>query len=959
MDNYENSPFLSLIAKDLIDRFGTDLSQMTVVFPSIRASLFFNNYLYQYAGKPLWSPRYASIDSLFEQASELNKGDSILLIGELYQAYIEVYNKHAASPSMETLDEFFFFGEILLNDFDDIDKNLANPRLLFSNLQDLDQLRGDFDYLSAEQLEALAQRFSISFQGKSQLKSAFWNIWNILGEVYTVFQERLRKKRLAYPGMLIRSVIEAEADRFSGECYVFAGFNVLNKCEEALFSRIKDKALFYWDYDTYYLETEAGRFIKQNIRKFGSALDKDCFDVFIGQEKKILFAASPSESAQAAFIPEWIKSLDKPASFSTPDTAIVLCNEGILPTVMHAIPTDKVENVNITMGFPITQTPITSFLFALAEMQTQAYLPSSKAYRYRFVLPVLRHPYSQLLFPEAKEVEDEILANNIFFPDLKVLRNEQLFTHARTPEDLIKYLLSLVQRLGFLFGEESLADPYRDLYNESIFRAFQVLNRLCGLLTSENWVIEKTTFLRLLKKILSTVKIPFHGEPVKGLQVMGVLETRALDFRHLLMLSTNEGFMPGGNKDNSFIPQFLRKHFGLSTIEHQDAIYAYYFYRLIQRAETITFVYNTDKTQTGKAEISRYLLQLLIDPRLQPIQRYTLKAEIQPWQGKSILIPKDAALINKIQQRYNTHINPDAHRLSPTALNTYIACSFKFYQQYIEGIKAPDEMSDELDNSVFGSIFHRAAEYLYKQIGRIPEEQKHFPPFEIQAQHLDPYLEAPHLIEKLVARAFAKEFFKKESVAIDDFDGQQLIKYKIICHLMKRLVGLDRRQTPFLLHGLEYPIATSLDISPDIRIKIGGIIDRLEEKAGKYYIIDYKSSGTSKTYKTIDDLFEQKDKRAAHIFQTFVYASAFIRQENTPLPVVPALIYLQNAAQEDYSPVILYNKEPIADFRDLSLDFEEQLRATIGELFDPQIPFSQTEIRSTCEYCDFREMCNR
>ncbi|MDL2222872.1 PD-(D/E)XK nuclease family protein [Bacteroidales bacterium OttesenSCG-928-M11] len=961
-DNCWNNTFLSLVAKDLIGRFGTDLSKVNVVFPSIRASLFFNNCLSRYVQKPLWAPKYSSIDSIFEQVTDIRKGDSILLIGELYQAYIKVYNKYASSPSSETLDEFFFFGEVLLNDFNDIDKNLVNPHLLFSNLQDLDQLKDDFSHLSPEQLEALQQRFALSFQGDTPLKNAFWNIWNILGEVYQEFQQRLRNKQIAYSGMLMRSVVESEEILFRDENYAFVGFNVLNKCEEEIFVRLKDRSVFYWDYDKYYINTEAGRFIKKNIRRFGSALDADVFDSFLSFPKQITFAASPSETGQASIIPTWIDSLRKQESFSNPDTAIVLCNEGILPTVMHSIPSDKVKDINITMGFPITQTPISSFLSALTEMQTVGYLQSSKTYRYRFVLPVLRHPYTQLLFPEAKEVEQEILKNNVFFPDIKVLRSELLFSYADTPEMLAKYLLTIVQQLGFLFGEEqSFADPYKDLYNESIFRSFQVLNRLYGLLTTENWEIEKITFLRLIKKLLSTVKIPFHGEPVKGLQIMGVLETRTLDFRHLLMLSTNEGFMPGGSSDNSFIPEFLRKHFGLSTLDHQDAIYAYYFYRLIQRAETITLVYNTDKTQTGKAEISRFLLQMLIEPQLQQqIKRFTLKADVQPWQGQSISVPKDKDIMDKIHRLFDLSVNPDAKVLSPTALNTYISCSFKFYQQYIQGIKAPNEMSDELDNSVFGTIFHRAAELLYKQIGHIPESQKRFNAFEVQVQHLEPYLTAPHLIEKLVTRAFACEFFKKETVSMEDFDGQQLIKHKIICHLIKRLVNLDKQRAPFTIHGLEYWLDSPMSFDQEAtQVKVGGIIDRLEEKEGKFYIVDYKSSGSAKNYKTIAELFEQKDKRAPHVFQTFVYATLFIAEKNVAVPVIPALIYLQNAAQENYSPVISYNKSPIEDFRNLYLEFEDELKTLLSQLFDPCGSFCQTDIRSTCEYCDFREMCNR
>lgn len=960
-ENKPSTSFLSLVAEDLIQRFGTDLAKVVVVFPSIRASLFFNTYLYQHAQKSLWAPQYKSIDSLFEENSDLRKGDNIQLIGELYQTYIDVYNSHASTPSKETLDEFFFFGEILLNDFDDVDKNLVNARLLFSNLQNIDELRDDFSHLSEEQIQALTRYFKHAFQGESSLKTAFWNIWNILGEVYLAFKTKLHNKKIAYPGMLMRDALENPNAEFTAKHYVFVGFNVLNKCEEQLFEQLKPNASFYWDYDQYYLKTEAGRFIKRNIQKFGSALDDSLFDSFLNHAHKVSFIASSSENGQAAVIPDWIKSLNEPSSFTRPDSAIVLCNENILPTVMHSIPPQLVENVNITMGFPLTQTPVSSFLQVLTELQTKGYISSSKAFRFQTVLPVLRHPYTQIIFPEAKDVEKNIVENNIFFPDSSVLKDDLIFSHTPNTSDLAQYLLNIIQKLGIAFGkEETQSDIYNDLYQESIFRAYQIINRLNGLLISEEWSLEKPIFLRLLRKLLSTVKIPFHGEPVKGLQIMGVLETRTLDFKNLLLLSVNEGFMPGNTNDNTFIPQFLRVHFGLSTIDHQDSVYAYYFYRLIQRSEKVTLVYNTDKTQTGKSEMSRFLLQLLIDPQLKNrIKRFSLQSNLLPWQPEAIKIEKDAKILQQIREKYDWNINPQASKLSPTALNTYINCSFKFYQQYIEGLKSNNDLSDELDSSIFGSIFHRAAEYLYRAIGNLPDEGS-FTPFVIQKERLEPYLKAPHLIEKLVTRAFEKEYFKDRKADLKKFNGEQLINFKVICHILKRLICFDSQRTPFTLYGLEYPVSGDFYLNKaNAKLRIGGIIDRLEEKEGKFYILDYKTSGKAKTYKELSDLFIADKKRASHIFQTFIYASVLLQNKNFNLPIVPGLLYLQEAGKDDYSPVIVCDKKEITDFQEYREEFEALLIQKTEELFNPEIPFEQTTITETCEYCDFKEMCNR
>lgn len=952
--------FLSLVARDLISKYGTDLSDITVVFPNIRASLFFNNYLYKHSGKPLWAPQYTSIESLFDGLSHFQKGDNILLISELYQSYIEIYNKYSEAPSNETLDEFFFFGETLLNDFDDVDKNLVNPKMLFTNLQDLDVLRDNFSHLSENQKESLFRFFNI-FQGESSLKNAFRNIWNILGEVYDHFKKKLEQKKIAYSGMQMRSVIDNKPIAFYGKQYAFIGFNVLSKCEEQLFKELISKADFYWDYDSYYINSEAGRYIKKNITLFGSALDASLFDTFISTEKEITFLAAPSESAQSSVISPWINSLNKDKEFIQPDSAIVLANETILPNVMHSIPPEKVENVNITMGFPITLTAISSFIQVLTEMQLKAYRAKDKSFWYKYVLPVLRHPYTGLVFPESKTVERELVQNNIFYPTLLELKDELIFSHASTTENLAKYLLEIIQKVGYSYENTSPeTDPYAGLYQESIFRAYQTINRIYGLISTGNLKIEKNTFLRLLKKLLSTVQIPFHGEPVKGLQVMGVLETRTLDFKNVLMLNTNEGFMPANTNDNTFIPQFLRTHFEMSTIDHQDSIYAYYFYRLIQRAEKITFVYNTDKNATGKAVISRFLLQLLIDPQLNhKIKRFSIHSSIKPWQPSLIKIEKDKEILDILKDKFDFNTNKEAKTLSPTALNSYINCSYKFYLEYIKGLRIREELTDELDNSVFGSIFHQAAENLYKEIGNI-EEGKAFIPFVVQKEHLDKYIEYPHLINKLVLKAFEEIYFKERKITQEDFNGEQLINFHVICKMIERLIRFDKKRTPFSIYGLEWRIKNDYYLEDkNICLNVGGIVDRLDEKNGYFYIVDYKTGGRSKEFKNLEDLFQVKSDRASHILQTFIYASALVKKEKFNSPVIPALLYLQQASKDNYSPVINYNKEEIQDFRELSSEFDMLLINKMEEIFNKEIPFRQTEVVSICEYCNFKEMCNR
>ena len=959
MNNTHPTPFLRLVADDLLKRFGTNLSELTVVFPSRRARLFFNRYLYEAVNHPLWSPQYVSIDELFESVSPYRNADSIRLTGDLYQSYVSVYNARSEQPLTETLDEFFFFGEILLRDFDDIDKNLVNAKLLFSNLRDLDSLKDDFSHLSENQREALS-RFRNIFIGESALKTAFASIWNLLGDVYSGLKEKLRSQGIAYPGMLMREVVENESGEFPDKPYVFVGFNVLSKCEEYLFKRLKHKSLFYWDYDVYYLRSEAGKFIRKNISAFGSALDDSGFDVFLNHRKEITFLAASTESGQSGAIPSWLDSLRQSTDFNDPDSAIVLCNESVLPAVIHTIPPTGVENVNITMGFPITQTPIAGFIQVLTDLQTKG-SGSSGAFHYKYVLPVLRHPYTRIIFPEASEAERAITEGNLFFPDKKVLKNETLFSSASDAIELGRYLLNLIEQSGKAYKNiQNFDDVYDGLYQESIFRAYQVVNRLYGLLQSGQWSLEKPTFIRLLRKLLSVTHVPFHGEPVKGLQIMGVLETRTLDFKHLLLLSVNEGFMPGTGSDNTFIPEFLRKHFELSTIDHQDSIYAYYFYRLIQRAEKITFVYNTDKTQTGKAEMSRFLLQLLIDSRLK-IRRRTLQSSIRPLQAQPIVIQKTNEIILKIKELYDFNTNPEARPLTPSHLNTFIDCSLRFYFQKIQGYESPDQLTEELDSSVFGTIFHQAAESLYHEIGRTGG-QKRFTPFVVEKSHLDAYLQpnSDYRIRKFVSAAFEKVYFRGRAVDETQYNGEQLINFNVICKMLKRLIEFDSRRTPFTVIGLEWKDYSFFELEDyPVKLKIGGIIDRLEEKDGKLRILDYKTGGSAKTFKTLEDLVSEKDRRASHIFQTFVYASVLLRLDQSGLPIVPGLFYMQDIGKENYSPVIEYEKAPVTDFRNINPIFEKLYLQKISSLFNPDVPFQQTAFDSNCTSCEFNEFCNR
>ncbi len=958
--------FLEQVAHNLIEKFGNDLSRITVVFPNRRARLFFNEYLVQLSDHPIWAPQYASIDELFKEHSVLKLADPLYLQTELYNAYQYVYQQKHNSISSETFDEFYFFGEILLSDFNDIDKNLVDNTALFSNLAELDKLKDNFEHLDQEQWKTVERFFNDISENRTDLKDAFYSIWSMLGDVYHEFKKKLEEQKVGYDGMISRSVIEQiqeEKSAFNQEKYLFVGFNVLTECERQLFKELKrnNQALFYWDYDTYYMkaEHEAGRFMQDNLMRFGDELKEIQRDNFLSSKKTITLIESPSETAQAGYIQEFLNKIKYKDTDKVPDTSIVLCNEQNLQAVMHSTPERTNENekvsANITMGFPLTQTPVFSFIYSLAELQLKGVVERKKQYRFKYVLPVLRHPYIRIIFPEAIEVQESVIKNNIFFPNQKELINKDIFQITKTSLDISSYLIALTQKLATKFKEQALEnDGFYQLYSEAIFRTFQSLNRLHDLIEAGKLVIEPRTYLSLLKRMLSTTSVPFHGEPARGLQIMGLLETRNMDFKNLLIMSTNEGVIPKSDNDSSFIPHFIRTFFKMTTIEHQNCLYAYYFYRLLQRAENIALIYNTAATNTGKMEKSRYLLQLLTESGL-PIKRIQLKSEMQAHKNSDLLVHKSPALIEKIKQQYDLNSNSEAGRLSPTAINNFIDCGLRFYLQYIMKFRAPKELSDEMDNSILGSVFHKAMEIIYAQIGRVDLEKK-IPAFTVQSDMIEKYLEFPHLIDKAIVEAFKKELFGGREVSKDSFNGEQLVYFDVAKQFIKRVLKLDKIKAPFKIVGLEKKVFYILQVD-NVKLQVGGIIDRLDEKNNRLDVIDYKTGGNPKECKQISDLFKVGNKRPNYILQAFIYSTIQAKQQS--LAISPALFYVHKATDTDYSPTIEFNKKQLTNFIEIQADFDEALSEKLSELFNPDIPFEQTKEKNNCKWCDFKDLCGR
>lgn len=957
-----NKSFLEYTAQDLVAKYGSDLSRLTIVFPNKRASLFMNEHLARMVDRPLWSPTYITISELFRQQTDLVVGDEIKLICDLHKVTVQ------CTGNDEPLDHFYGWGQLLLSDFDDIDKNMADADKVFANLKDIHEL-DDVSYLTEEQKQAL-QHFFANFKEdhNSELKKRFLAIWSHLGDIYHQYNRRLTQQGLAYEGALYRRVINEERNSFDAETYVFIGFNLLQKVERQLFQRLmhEGKAKFYWDFDHYYLtDNEAGHNISQYIEAFPNELDNRDEAVYghFKEPRQITYLSAPTENIQARYVSQWLRAEGRYRDGQK--TAVVLCNETILPFVLHSIPSE-VDKVNITTGFPLSQAPVASLITKLIALQVNGHQKRTGKFRLRHVNAVLRHPYAKYISEKSQALYKELNEHKRYYPAQEDLSLDKglslLFGETRAdhhdedmslrPEKICRWILDILQCMaGNAKGEE---DPF---FQESMFRMFTLVNRLSGLIETGDLNMMMPSFTLLLNQLIRSTNIPFHGEPVEGVQVMGILETRNIDFDHVILLSCNEGQMPREVNDASFIPYSVRKAYGLTTIDNKVSVYSYYFHRLLQRASDITIAYNSATEDGHTGQMSRFMLQLLVESG-QNIRKQTLQGHQRQTILHRVPIDKSRAVM-EVLESFKT--------ISPTALNRYIRCQLQFYYNMIAGIKEPDNEDDpdQIDNRTFGNIFHQSAQLLYQQWsdrGRA-----------IHQADIEDLLKQPAAIERIVDQAFKDELFKAEAGGFHpEYNGLQIINREVIINYIKQLLKLDANLTPFSIIGLEKKVYADMDFQTanGMRtIKIGGYIDRLDKisqqpEGPRMRVIDYKTGKIpqTKTY-TVEEIFAGNDiskKHTDYFFQTMVYAMIIRHQQEInpgSLPVSPALIFIQQASGKDYDPTLTLGKDKIIDIEDYLTDFKERLQHLLSEIFDPNTAFSPATDHARCLGCPYAQLC--
>ena len=873
--------FLEHVAADLLNRYGTNLAHVAVVFPNKRASLFLNEHLARLAGKPLWSPAYITISDLFRSHSTWKVADPIQLVCELHKCFIE------ATGMDETLDHFYGWGQLLLADFDDLDKNMGPADQVFKNLRDIHEL-DDISYLTEEQREMLKRFFSnFSEDHNSELKQRFLRLWSRIGNIYHLFNERLASQQLCYEGALYRQVVENPDIDFRYDTYAFVGFNHLQEVEKTLFRRLEQegKAIFYQDTEELPPET-------------------------------LIYISAPTENIQARYVSQWLTPERIAAGRKT---AIVLCDEKLLQTVIHCLP-KEVEKVNVTTGYPLSQTAAATLVSQFFNLQINGFSLKTNAFRRHWLELMNRHPYAKMM--------PEDYAN----------------THYTDNSELLHALLGMIRHVA------KDPCPKDQLATESLFRVYTVLNRLTDLIDSGVLKVDVITLQRLVTQVIQSTTIPFHGEPAEGIQIMGVLETRNLDFDHVLMLSCNEGNMPRGVSDTSFIPYSIRKAYGLTTVDHKVAIYEHYFHRLLQRAKDVTLVYNnaTNDGQTG--EMSRFMLQQMVE-REKPIHYLTLQAGQLTAPKRPQAIIKTEKVMDVMKNRFST----EKGGISPTAISTYLRCQLRFFYHYVGNLIEPDDNDDDLiDNRIFGNIFHKAAQTLYERLKELTGNH-------ITALAIDDLLKSALEIEQAVDDAFRTELFQISDPQrkAPAYDGLQIINREVIIKYIRQLLEVDRKLTPFSILGLEKPVKMPLQWTI-----VRGYIDRLDKITDpdtgekRVRVIDYKTG--VKKHKDLPDVATIFDPtyvkdHSDYYLQAFLY-SHIVRQK-TDLPVSPALLFIQHAGSDNFDPTLKLGKDPVRDIATVSEEFMQLLTEKISEIFCQDLAFSPTEDHDRCSSCPYQMLC--
>ena len=962
--------FLEHIAQSLQSEFGNTLNRHCLVFPNRRAGLYFLKYLAARIEKPVWAPSILTINELFRSFSSLQVAGNEILLFELYRVY------HKLKKTPESFDEFYFWGDMLLNDFDDVDKYLVNASLLFQNVLDIKNIDQQFGGLSDAQIEII-RRFWMNFNPEKPTneKTGFISIWSILFDLYSCFRSSLTEKNLAYEGMIFRELAEhSDNDSFQGirwEMIHFIGFNALNNCEKMVMSGFKKagKARFYWDYDNSYIKggklNSAGLFMRENLKTFGNDMPSDwSYDTMLSYGAPVIrrrVIDTSSDVAQVKLVSQLIGEIPGLSETNAHHTAVVLADENLLMPVLTSLPENK-QDINITMGYPLKQTLVYTLMKYLMELQrTVAVRDDIVRFNYREVLSILKHSLiSDLLDESDYELIDEITKTNlIWVPSDRFTHSAHLsgiFIKPLTPASLSEYfkdILSLIASNNKKKQEDIDNNPVqKNIRNEFIYRIVLSINRLETIVNGPDISFTTDTYMRILDRMLRVQSVPFSGEPLTGIQIMGILETRALDFKNLIILSVNEGVLPAISAGSSFIPYTLREAFGLPSVNHQESIYAYHFYRLLERAENVTFIYNSNSEGLRSGEMSRFLIQMKYDSALKP-DFMSMSFEIKSRGSISDILERTEEHSSNLRSRF---LCENRNRiLSPSAINTWLNCRMKFYYRYVSNLKEPERVSEDIDPAMLGNILHDIMKSIYQNhMGKA-----------FSKEVIGSVIADKKLLSDITNEAVNKRF----SSAKDNLtSGNELIVIDVIMEYLKRILNVDINLSPFTILNLEDSFSFTIPVSPngsEIKVLTGGKIDRVDKLQGSIRIVDYKTGIVSDRINSIGELFAD-DRKKDHDgwLQTLLYCEAYLNIRPGTI-LYPSIYKIKRLSGNQFTDKLRLKSESkseliIEDYTLVRNEFIDGLIDVISKIFNNNEPFSMTtDTRGKCLYCPYKALCLR
>jgi len=954
--------FLYRVAQQYYSQQKESISDLTFVFPNRRAGLFFQRYLSEIAQKPIFSPAILTINECFLAACEWQIADRLSCLFLLYRIYKE------QSSSDESFDSFAFWGEMLLSDFNDVDKYRVDAKQLFTNITELKQIDQLFNVFSEKQVEAIRQfwsNFVPVTEGKSQ--EDFVATWKILLPVYEQFRSELLAENTATEGMICRDVADRlrakeEIPEFAGEQFVFVGFNALNPCERTLMAELqkRNQADFYWDYDAAELrdaDNQASRFYAENLHIFPSKYPLESIGESL-KDKEIELIAVPSAVGQAKQVYSILNNLFPPEvpNMSWIKTAVVLPDESLLVPLLHSLP-EQIGKVNVTMGFPLKSTPVSGLIEHIFELQKRMRVSGERiSFYHQTVSNILNHQYISLLCgDDANRLTHDMAANNWIYIDANELNKNELLATIFIPQTdtqaFLPYLLRILRTLQNGWQNASDETHNYQLECDFLYQYYVTINRMADILKAKPVEVDMNmdTLVRLTRQLTAGITIPFLGEPLDGLQVMGVLETRGLDFENLIITSFNEGIFPTKSSTNSFIPYNLRRGFELPTTEHQDAITAYNFYRLIHRAKRIFFLYDsrTEGMQTG--EVSRFMHQLYYHYGVEAKEK-SISFDIGFGNAQPIQVEKTPAVMEKLLRfTSDKEFSPS---LSASSINTYIDCPLQFYLTKVEVVEQTEEVVETVEANMFGSLFHKVMENLYLPYkGHI-----------IQSDDFDHLIKNTLQIDNEIVRAFNSEYFKRKSGALIPLEGNNLLIASVIRKYILQVLKVDKKHAPFRYISseercsIQYPIQNG-----KTNVNLKGFIDRIDEKEGHIRILDYKTGSGKLEFKNLDEVFEHnKDNRPKFVLQTFLYG-IFYKEKAEGKPITPGIYYIRDVFKEEFDTELndKESKEKVTDFSQYESEFRSHLSNCLEDIFNPEIPFVQTENVKVCQYCPYIGVCNK